>query len=726
MMKYNRLMRTLVALILSLVLCMSTCLPTLAQTTMYEELLTLLAENANEGLLTAEAQLTMYKNAIWDGLFNAMPESFDLRDTGVVPEVRSQGNWGTCWGFAAISASEMSILSELNMTTEEFLAATGQEMDLSEKHLSWFGTNHLPTLSETYPYEGLESQAGEGIHHRDSETLGDSVYYNGGLMSYASSIFSAGMGPVTEADVPYLAADGTSSTASDWSLDESMRFGTVMQLENSSILPIPVGLDADGNYVYNAAATEAIKNEVLNGRGVSIAYYADMAIDPQATVNMVKDQIIALGIDCTDEQVQLYQALRNGEYTVDEVSEENQRFFMTVMLAKVGIDVSEMSIEEIYQAYDELLQALAEAEAEAEEEVEDELLDEQSLRKMAEEMGLDYDQYLETTELVAQVASQTYINTDTYAQYTDSVYASPTHGVTIIGWDDNYSASNFLADRQPPADGAWIVRNSWGSDYGNDGYFYLSYYDQSIYMAESFDFLLTDDPQTAQVDIMGYDFMQADSICSVRMDESCAIANIFTMESDNVLSDISIMTADLNTEVTAAVYLLNENATSPTDGTMLEILTETFMYGGYHRISLNYHYAVPEGARISIVQEQSSETTEGTVFNIPYTSGASEAYMELLNAFEEDLLTQWVEGKIGEGESFVCVDGEWFDWADLIAELQSSYNLTSLLSYDNLNMKLYAYTLEEVESLHTFQDPCSFHGVTIQICTQCGYTIIEQ
>ena len=53
------------------------------------------------------------------------------------------------------------------------------------------------------------------------------------------------------------------------------------------------------------------------------------------------------------------------------------------------------------------------------------------------------------------------------------------HAVNIVGWDDDYSSDNFAT--KPEGNGAWIVRNSWGSEYGKDGYFYLSYYDKSIY-----------------------------------------------------------------------------------------------------------------------------------------------------------------------------------------------------------------------------------------------------
>ena len=52
------------------------------------------------------------------------------------------------------------------------------------------------------------------------------------------------------------------------------------------------------------------------------------------------------------------------------------------------------------------------------------------------------------------------------------------HDIVIIGWDDNYPKENFVT--QPEGDGAFICKNSWGADFGQDGYFYISYYDKNI------------------------------------------------------------------------------------------------------------------------------------------------------------------------------------------------------------------------------------------------------
>ena len=54
------------------------------------------------------------------------------------------------------------------------------------------------------------------------------------------------------------------------------------------------------------------------------------------------------------------------------------------------------------------------------------------------------------------------------------------HSVVIIGWDDTYSKNNFPASNRPSTDGAYIVQNSWGKDWGTNGKFYVSYEDLYI------------------------------------------------------------------------------------------------------------------------------------------------------------------------------------------------------------------------------------------------------
>ena len=70
-----------------------------------------------------------------------------------------------------------------------------------------------------------------------------------------------------------------------------------------------------------------------------------------------------------------------------------------------------------------------------------------------------------------------YYNPKTYAQYVD-VPEGANHEVSIIGWDDNFPKEKFLIT--PPGNGAWIIKNSYGAEWGDNGVVYVSYYDKSL------------------------------------------------------------------------------------------------------------------------------------------------------------------------------------------------------------------------------------------------------
>lgn len=50
------------------------------------------------------------------------------------------------------------------------------------------------------------------------------------------------------------------------------------------------------------------------------------------------------------------------------------------------------------------------------------------------------------------------------------------HAVLIVGWDDTKTVTGGAAS-PGQSTGAWIVKNSWGSSWSDDGYFYVSYED---------------------------------------------------------------------------------------------------------------------------------------------------------------------------------------------------------------------------------------------------------
>lgn len=95
------------------------------------------------------------------------------------------------------------------------------------------------------------------------------------------------------------------------------------------------------------------------------------------------------------------------------------------------------------------------------------------------------------------VQSEKKITLGSYYYYDGTESQSVNHGVTIVGWDDNVSRDNFssLSGKKPTIDGAWIIKNSWGSQAdsytsddgiilidtkGDSGYYYVSYQDYHV------------------------------------------------------------------------------------------------------------------------------------------------------------------------------------------------------------------------------------------------------
>ena len=477
-------MKKLLSLILAAAMLLSLAPASLAEASQRDELVEKIAETSADVVTSLTDDLYVYgEDTVWPAsVADTLPASFDLRDRGVVPAVRNQDKWGTCWSFATIGACEISLLSTMGLTTEEYAEKTGSELDLSERHMAWFGNNHMPLLTDypegEYPYP--ESVAGEGIWHTNDDEEPSKAHYSGAHLGFVSCALANGMGPVTEALCPYLANDGTSSIDADWSLPEEERFWTAVELKNARMLPSPSQRDAEGNYVYLAAGTEAIKKELVAGRAVSITYLAEQALSPEVGYDAYYKLCLDMGIP--ENAAEVISRLKVGMLPLEDITQEQKR--LVVLAYEVGAKktqqeaLSEEVLDQLVdEEFDEIcIQMGLIPKTDAEVTVNDTA----EARAAAELLKIDYDEIMAIMLERARAKLQDYYNPVTSAQYVDSIYADPNHAVVIVGWDDNYAVENFAAEHQPPAPGAWIVRNSWGETYGVGGYFYLSYYDQSI------------------------------------------------------------------------------------------------------------------------------------------------------------------------------------------------------------------------------------------------------
>ncbi len=169
------------------------------------------------------------------------------------------------------------------------------------------------------------------------------------------------------------------------------------------------------------------------------------------------------------------------------------------------------------------------------------------------------------------------------------------HAVTLVGWDDNFSRENF-GTYKPQSDGAWLIKNSWSSHWGNNGYFWISYEDSSIKLYDSY-VVTVSDPSDYEDIYLHNGFSNV--LSSNKYTDS---ANVFTARNDVYLSKISYGGSAANIDYTLKIYNgLDENCTDPTAGTL--VYTQRGKTYGDEYIAVNGDVKISKGDRFSVVLE---------------------------------------------------------------------------------------------------------------------------
>ena len=262
---------------------------------------------------------------------------------------------------------------------------------------------------------------------------------------------------------------------------------------------------------------------------------------------------------------------------------------------------------------------------------------------------------------------KTYYNAEKGCYYTDRSEAT-NHEVVLVGWDDNYPANNFAGSEKgvkPYKDGAWLIRNSWATDWGNDGYFWVSYYDKAL-PNDTVIFY-----NFAPVD--RYDFnYQYDGIAASDYysfpTTKVYLANAFTAQQDEELCAVSgYYFNSPGGTYTIRVYT-GVTSDDPTSGTLAATVSGTYEAMGLQTDELP--------APITL--------TAGTTFSVVYEVTAPEE-LNVLAAYDSekrengDIVESWHnDGALGQ--SYYSLDGT--DWGDMFDPEQPL----------NANLRIHAYT----------------------------------
>lgn len=245
-----------------------------------------------------------------------------------------------------------------------------------------------------------------------------------------------------------------------------------------------------------------------------------------------------------------------------------------------------------------------------------------------------------------------YFSNENNSAYGKSYYCNNTelnenHTICIVGWDDTYSKTNFKEGCQPANDGAYIALNSYGADWQEDGYYYISYDD---YFIENGMFGIQNISDVDYNNIYQYDNLGKNYKISSSYDNTYIYgANVFKKEDNDKekLTEIGIYIYENNTDVT--IYI--NNFGDKLDITNLQSVTNVRnLTVGYHVIKLDTPILI--GNTFSIIVKYSNENLSYLPIEANYSSIGYTDRMIKYNTATSNL-----------GESYYSVNG--VDWNDL-------------------------------------------------------------
>ena len=217
----------------------------------------------------------------------------------------------------------------------------------------------------------------------------------------------------------------------------------------------------------------------------------------------------------------------------------------------------------------------------------------------------------------------------------------PNHDVVIVGWDDSYPKENFSVDLE--GDGAFICQNSWGTEFGEEGFFYISYYDTNI-GTHNVVYTRIDNTDNYQniyqsdlcgwVGQLGYN---RDNIYG---------ANVFTAGGDEELVAASFYATGKDSEY--ELYVVQDFEDRESLEHMIPVASGKLRNAGYYTVDFNQGISLDAGERYAIVLHI---ITPGSVHPLAIEFAADEATENVI---------------LDDGESYISANGTNWVSADTV------------------------------------------------------------
>jgi C1A family cysteine protease len=224
-----------------------------------------------------------------------------------------------------------------------------------------------------------------------------------------------------------------------------------------------------------------------------------------------------------------------------------------------------------------------------------------------------------------------------YKSSTASYYyngsSSTNHGVLIVGWDDSFPAANFAT--APAGNGAFIVKNSWGTGFGSSGYFYASYYDVRFGRSGPMAVFDRAEPSSNYTGIYQYDPL-GDCSNYGYSNSTAWFANVFTAQANASLSAVGFYALAPGTSYEVYTGTSLATKTLSTSGTLAQM--------GYHTVTVGTPVAVANSQPFIVaVKVTSPGTTYPIAFEAPYSGYSSAASAQAGQSYVSSSGSSWTD-----------------------------------------------------------------------------------
>lgn len=307
-----------------------------------------------------------------------------------------------------------------------------------------------------------------------------------------------------------------------------------------------------------------------------------------------------------------------------------------------------------------------------------------------------------------------YFNDGDDASYYFPYKAAQNHAVELIGWDDNYPASNFV--EKPKGNGAWLMKNSWGTnmyDYKGtrgSGYFWISYYDKNFSDIIALEY----DSKDTYANMYAYEdtgnLVGNDVTTHMNIFEAKAYGAGSVEKIDGVMTYLAA-----NMPYTLTIYInpIVENGKLVSYSGKSEPVTGSSDYEGFYTIDLkNKNIYVPDGMTYGICIETASDKAANGCAPVGYGG----YYQEYGQTYFGNSLDTLIDNKYSPVNSDIapCLRGLTNKASGIVLSESISLDKYSIALKEGKTDKI---TVDEVLPENTTNKTCSFSSTDETVAT---------